>query len=157
MRILVTGITGFAGGHLAEALVARGGADVLGLNRHAGWPPELAYLAGRVGLRDCDLANRDATEVVLRELQPQQIYHLAGYAQPGRSFQEADAAWSGNLTATRNLYEAVMRWGGRPRILFVGSGLAYGNPQTAAAVHHEETPLRPHNPYAAHKAAAGLA
>jgi GDP-4-dehydro-6-deoxy-D-mannose reductase len=157
MRILVTGITGFAGGYLAEALLACGEAEVFGLNRHAGWPRELAHLADRVDLRDCDLANRDVTEAVLRDIEPQQIYHLAGYSHPGRSFQEADAAWSGNLTATRNLYEAVMRWGGRPRILFVGSGLVYGNPDTADAVQDEDTPLRPNNPYSASKAAADLA
>jgi GDP-4-dehydro-6-deoxy-D-mannose reductase len=157
MRILVTGVTGFAGGYLAEALLAHGKAEVFGLNRHAGWPPELAHLASQVGLRDCDLTDRDAVEAVLRDIKPQQVYHLAGYAQVGRSFQEADAAWSGNLTATRNLYEAVIRWGGRPRILFVGSGLIYGNPETDDAVQDEETPLRPNNPYAASKAAADLA
>ena len=36
---------------------------------------------------------------------------------------EPEAAWDGNLTATRRLYEAVARWGGRPRILSIGSGL----------------------------------
>ena len=142
-RILVTGVTGFAGGHLAEALLARGGAEVFGVNRHAGWPPELAHLAGRVVLRDCELTDRDAVEALLRELHPQQIFHLAGYAQTGRSFQEPDAAWSGNLTATRNLYDAVIRWGGRPRIVFVGSGLVYGNPETADAIQDENTLLRP--------------
>jgi GDP-4-dehydro-6-deoxy-D-mannose reductase len=156
-RILVTGVTGFAGGYLAEALLARGGAEVFGVNRHAGWPPELAHLAGRVVLRGCDLTDRDAAEAVLRDVCPQQIYHLAGYAQVGRSFDEADAAWAGNLTATRTLCDAVVRWGGRPRILFVGSGLIYGSPDSPDAAQHEDTPLRPNSPYAASKAAADLA
>ena len=47
--------------------------------------------------------------------------------------------------------------GGRPRILFVGSGLVYGNAETADAVQNEDSPLRPNNPYAASKAAADLA
>ncbi len=157
MQILVTGITGFAGGHLAEALLARGDVEIAGLSRRAGWPPELAHLAGRVQLLACDLCDRDAIEAVVREVRPQQIYHLAGYAQVGRSFQEADAAWDGNLKATRGLYDAVIRWGGKTRILFVGSGLVYGNPEAEDAVQHEETPLRPNNPYAASKAAADLA
>jgi GDP-4-dehydro-6-deoxy-D-mannose reductase len=157
MRILVTGITGFAGGHLAEALLARGDAELIGLNRRGEWPPELAHLSGRGELRACDLCDGAAVEAMLREVRPQQIYHLAGYAQAGRSFQDPDAAWCGNLTATRGLYDAVTRWGGQTRILFVGSGLIYGNPPTANAVQHEDTPLRPNNPYAASKAAADLA
>ena len=120
LRILVTGVTGFVGGHLAEALLARGGATIVGLNRHTDWPAPLAHLSGCVELRYCDMTNGAALEAVLRDVQPQQIYHLAGYAQAGRSFQEPDAAWSGNLTATRSLYDAVARWGGKPRILFKG-------------------------------------
>ena len=155
-RILVTGVTGFAGSHMAEALLARGGAAIFGLNRHTAWPAHLAHLTGHVGLSECDLTDSAAVEAVLREVQPRQIYHLGGYAQAGRSFQEPDAAWAGNLTATRSLYDAVVRWGGRPRILFVGSGLVYGNAETSDAIQHEDTPLRPNNPYAASKAAADL-
>ncbi len=153
----MTGATGFAGGHLLEALLARSGSDVIGLNRHSAWPSGLTHLSGKVGLRVCDLTDSAAVEAILREVQPQQIYHLAGYAQAGRSFHESDAAWDGNLKATRCLYDAVDRWGGRPRILFVGSGLVYGNPETANATQDENAPLRPNNPYAASKAAADLA
>jgi GDP-4-dehydro-6-deoxy-D-mannose reductase len=156
MRILVTGATGFAGGWLAETLAARGGAELFGLCRRAVRPAEWGRLAPYVTLRACDLCDRDAVESVLRDIQPQQIYHLAGYAQVGRSFDEPDAAWSGNLTATRSLYEATARWGGRPRILFVGSGLIYGEPTVPDEAQDENRLLRPNNPYAASKAAADL-
>ena len=156
MRILVTGATGFAGGWLAEALAARGGAELFGLCRRAAWPAEWAHLAPRVRLLACDLCDRDAVEAALRDIQPQQIYHLAGYAQVGPSFAEPDAAWSGNLTATRSLYEAAARWGGRPRVLFVGSGLVYGEPAVPDESQDEGRLLRPTSPYAASKAAADL-
>src|SRR5262245_38226807 len=122
MRTLVTGVTGFAGGHLAEALLARGDA-VFGVGRSGAWPPELGDLAPRVELRACDLCDAAALEAVLRDVRPDRVCHLAGYARTGRSFDEPEAAWDGNLTTTRRLYEAVGRWGGRPRILFIGSGL----------------------------------
>jgi GDP-4-dehydro-6-deoxy-D-mannose reductase len=154
MRILVTGAAGFAGGWLVEALLARG-AEVVGLNRRAAWPPELAHLAGEAPLRACDLCDAAAVEAVLREVQPTHIYHLAGYAQTGRSFDEPDAAWDGNLTATRRLYEAAARWGGRPRILAVGSGLIYGEAGDGRP-QDERCELRPGSPYAASKAAADL-
>jgi len=120
MRILVTGATGFAGGHLAEALLAGGNVELFGVSRRAQWPVEWQHLAGRVSLRACDVGDGARVESVLREVQPQHIYHLAGYAHAGRSFKEADAAWAGNLSVTRTLYDAILRWGGRPRILYVG-------------------------------------
>lgn len=156
MRILVTGATGFAGGWLAETLLTGGGVELFGLSRRAAWPPEWRHLATQVSLRACDLCRRDDLEAALRDIRPEQIYHLAGYAQVGRSFEEADAAWSGNLTATRALYEATARWGGRPRILFVGSGLVYGDPEAPDQSQDEGCLLHPNSPYAASKAAADL-
>src|SRR5207248_6421611 len=115
------------------------------------------HLAGRLPLVDCDLCNGKHVEAVLRDVRPQAIYHLAGYASAGRSFAEPDAAWTGNLTATRSLYEAIIRWGGRPRILFVGSGQVYGEGGSCEIAQNEEGVLRPSSPYAASKAAADLA
>jgi GDP-4-dehydro-6-deoxy-D-mannose reductase len=156
MRVLVTGVTGFAGGHLAEALVGTPGVQLLGWSRHGTWPADLNHLAGRVALEACDLSNLDQVESALRRIQPDRIVHLAGYAQVGASFREADAAWAGNLTATRHLFKAIAVWGGRPRILAVTSGMIYGDPQVPDQVLTEESPLRPANPYAASKAAADL-
>lgn len=157
MRILLTGATGFAGGHLAEALLAGGNVELFGISRRAQWPAEWQHLAGRVQLRAGDVGDGVRIEAVLREVQPEQIYHLAGYAHAGRSFKEVDAAWAGNLSATRTLYDAVLRWGGKPRILYVGSGLIYGDPETPDQAYDERSPLRPASPYAASKAAADLA
>jgi GDP-4-dehydro-6-deoxy-D-mannose reductase len=167
---LITGSTGFAGGHLVEALLAAQGAapqggsgvaggdsPVVGLARRAVWPAMWSHLASRVELRSCDLCDTDRLEAILREVQPRRIYHLAGYAHVGQSSREPEAAWEGNLTATRRLYEAVLRWGGRPRILFVGSGLVYGDSADPPGRPQDETSLlRPNTPYASSKAAADL-
>jgi GDP-4-dehydro-6-deoxy-D-mannose reductase len=152
MRTLVTGVTGFAGGHLAEALLERGD-TVVGIGRTATWPPALQHLSGKVDLRAGDLSDAANTEAILRDTRPERICHLAGYARTGRSFKEADAAWDGNLTTTRRFYDAVVRWGARPRILFIGSGLIYGGGERPP---DESAPLRPASPYAASKAAADL-
>src|SRR3954447_5552003 len=124
-RTLVTGVTGFAGCYLADALLARGEA-VFGLSRRAVWPHAWRFLAPRVELAQCDLCDAAAVQAILERVRPTRVYHLAGYAQVGASFREPEAAWSGNLTATRVLCEAVVRAGLWPRILFVGSGLVYG-------------------------------
>ena len=157
MRILVTGITGFAGSYLAEALLARGGVEIHGLARKPDWPDSLRHLQDRVGLHPCDLAIRGELETVLRAVAPEQIYHLAGYAKTGMSYKEPEAAWEGNLTVTRNVLTAVELAAPRARMLFVGSGLIYGDPVPADRPQDEETVLRPGSPYAASKAAADLA
>jgi GDP-4-dehydro-6-deoxy-D-mannose reductase len=156
-RVLITGVTGFAGSHLAEALLSVGGCDVAGLSRRGVWPAGCEHLADRVTLYDCDVREQAAVEAVLRHVRPEQVYHLAGYSRVGRSYQEPDATWVGNLGATRALYDAVARWGGRPRILFVGSGLVYGTTATPAQPVDECCVLKPESPYAASKAAADLA
>src|SRR5947209_5509757 len=100
-KVLITGATGFAGGHLAEALLATGNARVFGVSLHTPWraggvnPPVM----DQVTLHSCDLCDSARLEAILCDVQPDHIYHLAGYAHLGRSFREPDAAWTGNLTA----------------------------------------------------------
>jgi GDP-4-dehydro-6-deoxy-D-mannose reductase len=156
MRILLTGATGFAGGHLAEALLAQQDVALLGISRYGRWPADTSHLECRVPLHVCDLKQTASIAGLLGDWRPDQIYHLAGYAQVGQSFREPDAAWCNNLDATRCLLEAVTRWGERPRILFVGSGLIYGGSETPNQACDEQSPLRPESPYAASKAAADL-
>jgi len=152
---LVTGATGFAGCYLTDALLARGG-RVVGVSRRAVWPAAWSALAGRAELVACDLCDGVALAAVLRRVRPDRICHLAGYASVGGSFKEPEAAWQGNLTATRRLCEAVEASGLSPRILWVGSGLIYGQPERPGLV-DESCPLRPDTPYSASKAAADLA
>src|SRR5438309_1495106 len=103
--ILVTGITGFAGCYLAASLLAAG-EKIVGLSRRAVWPEEWSRLAGAY-LRSCDLCDGHAIEAILREVEPARIYHLAGFAHVGASFRDPEAAWTGNLTTTRQLCEAI--------------------------------------------------
>jgi GDP-4-dehydro-6-deoxy-D-mannose reductase len=156
MRVLLTGVTGFAGSHLAEALLADGEVELFGVTRRAQASLDWLPPGGRLKLLRGDLCDRAAALAMLQQARPECIYHLAGYAHVGKSFLDADAAWAGNLAATRSLYEAVIRWGGAPRIVYVGSGLAYGDPEHADQVFTEATPLRPASPYASGKAAADM-
>lgn len=154
MRILITGATGFAAGHLIDALLQRGTGELVGTSRGAagGWRN-----LPQVDWHSVDLCDSAGVLALLNKVQPDQIYHLAGYANTGKSFEEPDAAWAGNLSATRNLFEAIHRWGGRPRIVSVSSGLIYGDGETPGQALDENQPLRPVSPYAASKAAADIA
>jgi GDP-4-dehydro-6-deoxy-D-mannose reductase len=156
MRILITGVTGFAGSYLAEALCEQPGVELFGVGR-TGWKEDQKALARSVTLEVCDLNDQARLDAVLARTKAEQIYHLAGYSNAGKSAREADAAWTGNLTATRNLYAAAQRSGQRPRILFVGSGLVYETSDSPEHAHSESCPLEPTTPYAASKSAADLA
>lgn len=156
MRVLITGITGFVGGHLAELLLAEGGHVVCGFARHAGWPDVLRHLGGRAELFDADVLDRAAVAEVLDRTRPDWVFHLAGYANTGRSFKEPDACWRLNLDGTRAVLEAVAASGRRPRVLFASTGLVYGDPDPGRDAIDELTTLKPASPYAASKAAADL-
>jgi GDP-4-dehydro-6-deoxy-D-mannose reductase len=156
MRILITGITGFVGGHLVEHLVSAGGHALFGVSRRGVWPPGLAHLASHAKLLAADLLDPAAAERVVREVRPEWVVHLAGYANTGGSFRDPDRAWAENLTATRSLYDGIVRSGVAPRTLFVSTGLIYGEPDRTDKPCDEFTTLKPASPYAASKAAADL-
>jgi GDP-4-dehydro-6-deoxy-D-mannose reductase len=153
MRALVTGATGFVGLHLLRELAAAGADAIIGLSRDPPVPD--ASLPADVSLHQGDLLDAALLARVLADARPTHLFHLAGYADTGRSFQEPEAVWRGNLDATRSLYEAVHRAGLPTRILFVSSGTVYGEPDTSQPV-DETAVLRPQSPYAASKAAADL-
>src|SRR5579885_2022118 len=143
MRILITGITGFVGGHLTEVLRAEGGHAVAGVSRQADWSPTWSHLAGAAELHAGDLLDGPATERLIRDTRPDWVFHLAGYANTGKSFREPDRCWADNLAATRSLYDAIARSGVRPRVLFVSTGLVYGDPDGPEQAFDESAVLRP--------------
>ncbi len=155
MRILITGMTGFVGGHLVESLVKRGDA-LFGFCRRGQWPANLAHLAGKAELLPGELTDGSRVEAVLNHARPDWVIHLAGYANPGRSHAEADQCWTDNLGGTRSLYDAITRTNLQPRILYVSTGLIYGEPDDPDGACDERTTLKPATPYATSKAAADI-
>ena len=159
MRALVTGVSGFVGGHLCEHLVAEGDL-VVGISASGRWPPALVYFNRSVRIESLDLADVDESQLVdlVKRKQPEAIYHLAAQSNPQASLSDPRGTWALNLGATLNLLEAVriVVLEPRPRVILVSSGVCYGNPAPEYLPVKEDCPLRPNNPYAASKAAADL-
>jgi GDP-4-dehydro-6-deoxy-D-mannose reductase len=80
VRIFLTGIAGFAGSHLAEALVSDGGFEVSGLLAPGEPARNLDAVADRLRLFAGDLLDRDAVTGALRESMPDVVVHLAAVA-----------------------------------------------------------------------------
>ena len=81
-RVLVTGHTGFKGGWLTIWL-ARMGSKVAGISLEPNTEPNLFELAGIGKLCDgyfCDIREREALSQLIRNIQPEVVFHLA--AQP---------------------------------------------------------------------------
>src|SRR5512135_2691131 len=159
MRVLVTGVSGFVGVHLAEHLVDSGDL-VVGLSASGRWPEGLSGLAParQVRLEVFDLADgaeSDLADLIGRK-RPEAIFHLAAQANPQASLSDPRGTWALNLGGALNLLEAVKAAGLKPRVVLVGSGVCYGNPAPEYLPVSESCPLRPNNPYSASKAAADL-
>jgi len=141
--VLVTGASGFVGGHLIETL--RATHDVVGWARSE--PP--AVLAGTRWQR-IDLQDRDAVHRALRELRPHRVYHLAGATQVDRSWSSPAEPLAVNVLATHHLLDGLRRSGHRCRVLVTGSATVYAPSLTPIS---ESSALTPDSPYAVSKLA----
>lgn len=141
MRVLITGINGFTGRHLAAEL-AGVGCEVWGIGTHD--EPDTARY------RRADLGDADRLHEIAAEACPEAVVHLAGIAFVGhgapKDFYEV------NLIGTRNLLTALTALPTPPtKILLASSANVYGN--AIGGMLTESTPANPANDYAVSKLA----
>jgi GDP-4-dehydro-6-deoxy-D-mannose reductase len=161
MRALITGISGFAGRHLAALLSGRG-YEVFGTVRRPESRARLRdWLAAEASpdssLPVADVLDAGAIAAVVAAVRPQQVFHLAGSAQIGGSYAHPAEVFAANALGTVNVLAAVRDHAPACRVISVGSGDAYGIAQRAGEAITEQCPFQPVSPYGASKAAADLA
>jgi GDP-4-dehydro-6-deoxy-D-mannose reductase len=162
MRCFVTGISGFAGVHLA-AVLARRGDQVFGMSREPS--RALAELherhADRVpasGVEYFDIRDRERLRAAIRRTSPDAVFHLAGLSFPLQSFAQPDMTYAVNFLGTVDLFGAILDHAPGARVVCVTTGQVYGAVDDPSELPlTEEHPLRPLTPYAVAKAAADLA
>jgi len=153
VRVLITGIAGFAGSHLAELAVAEG-AVVAGTVLPGTSDANLSAIRDRVVTFPCDLTEPGAAARVIAEAQPDRVLHLAGASVVGTSWARRAEVLRANLEGTFHLLEAV-----RPRpvpTLVVSSGEVYGRVPESRQPIGETQPVSPISPYALSKACVEL-
>lgn len=148
MRALITGITGFAGGHLAQALLNHGD-EVMGVARHL--RPGLNHLGPGVNLTAADLGDLTAVKRLLDEIQPEAIYHLAAQAFVPLAWSDPWSTLENNILPQLNLLQTMAEQNSKARLLVVTSNEVYGSVLEHELPVNEETPLRPNNPYGVSK------
>ena len=137
MKALVTGARGFVGTHLMAHLEAAGD-DAVATDRT---------------IDDLDILDAPALLQLFRKVQPEVVYHLAGAADVGGSWDTPGATFRANAEGTLNVLWAA-RETGVERVLAVGSADVYGKVTPEDLPLTEESPIRPVSPYAASKVAS---
>jgi len=152
---LIFGISGQDGTYLARFLLEKG-YEVVGTSRDA----QISSFSNliRLGLRDRveveSVALNDFRSVlqVLKRIQPDEIYNLAGQTSVGLSFGQPVESFESISIGTLNLLEAIRFLEKPVKIYNAGSSECFGNTQGHPA--DETTPFYPRSPYAVAKAAA---
>jgi len=139
MRLLVTGASGFVGGHLCDLLSRRG--------------HEVATLS-RDGVVDeqIDICDADSLRRAVSARRPEGIFHLAAIAYVPDAEDDSEHAHRVNVEGTRHVLDAAAEVGART--VFVSSGAVYGDGDGSAPPFQETSPLAPRGIYARTKAAA---
>ncbi|MEK7543297.1 MAG: GDP-mannose 4,6-dehydratase [Patescibacteria group bacterium] len=155
-KILITGITGFVGSHLAD-LALRENARVYGLKRwHLSKLRNIRHIADRIELFDCDLTDPIGIEKVITQIKPDWVFHLAAESFVSPSWDHPTHYMNVNYNGTVHLLEALRRTSPKTRILLPGSGEEYGEVDKQDLPIVDKTLLQPVNPYAVTKIAQDL-
>ncbi len=156
MRVLVTGITGFAGSHLADFLLSQTSAEVYGFARPNASHANLASAVSKIRLIPCDMMDGSAVRDGLKNIRPERIFHLAGQSWVPVSWQAPQDTLATNIHGELNLLEAVRAAGLDPLIHIAGSSEEYGSVLPQEIPIKETARLNPLNPYALSKVVQDL-
>jgi GDP-4-dehydro-6-deoxy-D-mannose reductase len=143
--ILLTGAAGFAGSHLLD-LLRRDGRPIVAWHKPDGPPPA----RDGVTWEAVDLLDAETVRRSIARIQPGMVYHCAGAAHVGRSWDDTTSTLSVNVRATHHLLDALERTGVAARVLIPSSALVYA-PADRALV--EDDLLQPASPYGVSKLA----
>lgn len=157
MRVLITGITGFAGSHLADYLLAEHpDVEIFGTWRWRSRTENIEHLEGRIKLVECDLKDATAVRQTLSEIRPERIFHLAAQSFVPASWQAPAETLNNNIVSQTNIFEAMRSLDLDSRIQIAGSSEEYGLVLPDEVPIKESNPLRPLSPYAVSKVAQDL-
>ena len=156
LRVLITGITGFVGSHLAEYALERG-VEVWGSCRWRSKTENIDHMREKLNLVECDLRDLSSVQHLVEKAAPDYIVHLAAQSFVASSWHTPAETLHTNSVSQVNLLEAIRpRKADAPRFIAIGSSEEYGLVREDEVPITETNPLRPLSPYAVSKVTQDL-
>jgi GDP-4-dehydro-6-deoxy-D-mannose reductase len=151
MKVLITGVTGFVGSHLAEYLLKKGDIEVYGIERWRSKKENIRHIEEKINLIECDLRDSSSVEKSISKIRPDKIFHLAAQSFVPTSWNAPAETITTNIIGQLNIFEAVHKTGINPWIQIACSSEEYGMVLPEETPIKETNPLRPLSPYGVSK------
>ena len=161
-RALITGITGMVGSHLAEFLIDNTDWDVIGMYRWRSPLDNLEGLVDRINRKDRvrlvygELRDALSLNEVVKDAQPDYVFHLAAQSFPRTSFEAPLDTYDTNIQGTTRLLEALYRHKKDATIHVCASSEVFGRVPKEKLPIDEECGFHPASPYAISKVGTDL-
>lgn len=148
MKVLITGISGFVGEYLTKILKEHNNnVQIFGLERNTIPFKLFPELNKSIQVINCDITDRERIDEIIAKIQPDQVYHLAGFASAAGKDQ--GLIYDVNVQGSINVLNALKKLNKKPRILLASTAYIYGNTLQPAK---EDDKIHPQGPYARSKA-----
>ena len=157
MKVLITGITGMVGSHLADYIVENHpDVEIFGLVR---WRSPLDNIRGsldNITLIQGELRDLSSMIKVIDEVRPDRIFHLGAQSFVPTSYHSPGDTFAVNINGSVNLLDAVRNIGIDPMLHMCSSAEVYGQVDETMIPITENTPFNPASPYAVSKVGQDL-
>jgi GDP-4-dehydro-6-deoxy-D-mannose reductase len=151
-KILITGVSGFVGGHFVQYLTTNHqDLEIHGISRSKpAWDfiPSLPELTKNTHFHQLDLMNIPKIKSLIEEIQPDYILHLAAQSSVAQSWKTPVDSFMNNTNIFLNIIDTVRLNDFNARVLSVGSSEQYGIVSEQDLPLFEKSPQNPANPYA---------
>lgn len=153
-KVLITGITGFAGSYLAEHLLSTKKYDISGTYLFEESLNNVGDIKDKLNLIKADLSSEKSVFKIVKDVSPSIIFNLAALTSPADSFKNPVITLTNNISLEVNLLEAVRKCNLLDtKILIISSADIYGLVKREDLPIDEETSLNPTSPYSVSKIA----
>lgn len=150
MKALITGITGFAGSHMAEYLLQKN-VEVIGTVRQRSRMDHIKQINDQIQLAECELRDPVSVNSLIKSVRPDLIFHLAAQSFVPTSWNSPMDTITNNVWGQLNLFEAVRNYKVNCKIQIACSSEQYGYVDPTEVPIKETNPLRPLSSYAVSK------
>lgn len=156
MRVLITGVTGFVGSHLADYLLKKEDIELYGIARWRSQKENIEHLKDKIKLFECDIKDMTSVREVVTNVKPDRIFHLAAQSFVLASWHAPAETLSTNIIGELNIFESVRQVTPDTIVHIAGSSEEYGLVKPDEVPINEHNPLRPLSPYGVSKVAQDL-